>query len=126
MAWPAWLHWHRWNVVRQMGAWYYEQCRCGRRRVTRASPWLVGPVDQQWLETGKWRRRGWGLAAAVESLEIWQTATEVRVYFRAEGELRLAAALPMDGRERGILLTAHCLAAIPPYHESSPVEGVAT
>lgn len=47
------LHFHRWRTVRDTGVNVYQDCRCGKRRVTIGGTGYQ-PVDQDWLLTGAW------------------------------------------------------------------------
>lgn len=50
-SWPWWrrmLHIHRDPDWQTRGVWRYFECRCGARRVSRATRNLMGPSDRAW------------------------------------------------------------------------------
>lgn len=54
---PSWWHIHWWRNCEATGLNWYEDCRCGARRIVSASGLGGGyqPFDPTWVETGKFR-----------------------------------------------------------------------
>ena len=55
------IHFHKWEIVKNTGVTHYLACNCGKRKIDTC----VGmsncghqPIDEEWVETGKWHVMG--------------------------------------------------------------------